>query len=215
VDNPTLNKFFSLHYLLPFVILGLVFIHLLFLHEFGSNNPLGIKSFHDQLPFSPYSTFKDLYSLIIFFLFFGLFVFFAPNFMGHSDNYIPGNPMVTPPHIVPEWYFLPFYAILRSIPDKLGGVVVMFAAVLTIVFLPFYVTAEVRSSAFRPLYRLLFWLFLVDVLLLGWVGGNPVKFPYYELGQVCTVLYFFYLLNVLPLLSTLESYFWSSRFDSK
>jgi len=215
VDNPTLNKFFSLHYLLPFVILGMVFIHLIFLHEVGSNNPLGVKSYHDQLPFSPYSTFKDLYSLILFFAFFGFFVFFAPNLLGHTDNYIPGNPMVTPPHIVPEWYFLPFYAILRSIPDKLGGVVLMAAAVVILLLIPFYVTAEVRSSAFRPLYRFFFWLFLVNTLLLGWVGANPVEAPYYELGQICTAFYFIYFLLVLPLLGKLESYLWDSRFDSE
>lgn len=215
VDNPTLNKFFSLHYLLPFVILGMVFIHILFLHEVGSNNPLGIRAFHDQLPFSPYSTFKDFYALVLFFTLFGFFVFFAPNILGHTDNYIPGNPMVTPPHIVPEWYFLPFYAILRSIPDKLGGVVLMAAAILVLVLLPFYVTAEVRSSAFRPLYRFLFWLLLVDVLLLGWVGANPVESPYYELGQLCTAFYFVYFLLLLPALGSIESYFWGVCFDEK
>jgi len=215
VDNPTLNKFFSLHYLLPFVLLGMMIIHLVFLHEYGSNNPLGVRSSHDQIPFTPYSTYKDLYAMVIFFLFFGFFVFFAPNYLGHSDNYIPGNPMVTPPHIVPEWYFLPFYAILRSIPDKLGGVVAMFGAIVVLLMLPFYVHADVRSSSFRPLYRLLFWFFVVDALLLGWIGGNAVKYPYYELGQICTVLYFVYLINILPLLPTVEKFFWSQAFDTQ
>jgi quinol-cytochrome oxidoreductase complex cytochrome b subunit len=135
--------------------------------------------------------------------------------LGHSDNYIPGNPMVTPPHIVPEWYFLPFYAILRSVPDKLGGVILMFAAILTLLLLPFSVGGEIRSSAFRPLYRLCFWFFLVDVLLLGWVGANPVKFPYLELGQVCTFFYFFYLILLLPAIPYIESFFWGKQFDKK
>jgi len=213
VDNPTLNKFFSLHYLLPFVLLGVMLVHLVFLHEVGSNNPLGARSYHDQIPFTPYSTFKDLYAMILFFIFFGFFVFFAPNYLGHSDNYIPGDPMVTPPHIVPEWYFLPFYAILRSVPDKLAGVVLMAAALVVVILLPFYVTSDVRSSAFRPLYRAFFWFFVVDVLLLAWVGGNPVKSPYYELGQFCTAFYFFYLINLLPLISKVETYLWSSAFD--
>jgi ubiquinol-cytochrome c reductase cytochrome b/c1 subunit len=213
VDNPTLNKFFSLHYLLPFVLVGVMLIHLVFLHEVGSNNPLGARSFHDQVPFTPYSTFKDLYSLIIFFIFFGAFVFFSPNYLGHTDNYIPGNPMVTPAHIVPEWYFLPYYAILRSVPDKLAGVVLMAASLVVVILLPFYVSSDVRSSAFRPLYRLAFWFFVVDVIVLAWVGGNPVKSPYYELGQVATFLYFAYLLLFLPSIARLETYLWSSEFE--
>lgn len=215
VDNPTLNKFFSLHYLLPFALLGVMLIHLVFLHEVGSNNPLGARVSHDQIPFTPYSTFKDLYALILFFMFFGVFVFFAPNYLGHSDNYIPANPMVTPPHIVPEWYFLPFYAILRSVPDKLAGVVLMVAAIVVIIMLPFSVTSDVRSSAFRPLYRFLFWVFVLDVFILAWVGGNPVKSPYYELGQISTVIFFVYLIVALPLLPRLEAYFWSKTFDAE
>jgi ubiquinol-cytochrome c reductase cytochrome b/c1 subunit len=215
VDNPTLNKFFSAHYLLPFVLVGVMLIHLVFLHEVGSNNPLGVRSFHDQIPFTPYSTFKDLYSLIVFFIFFGAFVFFSPNYLGHTDNYIPGNPMVTPAHIVPEWYFLPYYAILRSVPDKLAGVVLMAASLVVVILLPFYVSSDIRSSAFRPLYRLAFWFFVVDVVILAWVGGNPVKSPYYELGQVATFVYFAYLLLFLPFISRLETYLWSSTFESK
>jgi ubiquinol-cytochrome c reductase cytochrome b/c1 subunit len=142
VDNPTLTKFFSIHYLLPFVLFGVMLIHLIFLHDTGSNNPLGIRALHDQIAFSPYSVVKDIYAGIIFFLFFGIFVFFAPNFLGHSDNYIPGDPMVTPPHIVPEWYFLPFYGILRSVPDKLAGVVLMAASLFTVILLPFYVRSD-------------------------------------------------------------------------
>ena len=215
VDNPTLNKFYSLHYLLPFILAGLVIVHLIFLHENGSNNPLGIRSVVDQIPFTPYATFKDLFSVILFFLFFGFFVFFTPNLLGHTDNYIPANPMVTPPHIVPEWYFLPFYAILRSIPDKLGGVVAMIGAILILIFLPILGKAPLRSAAFRPLYRSLFWVFVVDSLILGWIGGNEVKFPFYELGQFCTIFYFVYFLMLIPLCVRLEHYLWHPKYNYK
>ena len=215
VDNPTLNKFFSLHYLLPFVIVGLVFLHIIFLHEDGSNNPLGIRASVDQLPFTPYSTFKDLFTIIGFSIFFGFFVYFMPNLLGHSDNYIPANPMVTPPHIVPEWYYLPFYAILRSIPDKLGGVCAMFGAILILLLVPFYIRAEIRSAAFRPIYKILFWLFFVDTLFLAWVGGNAVKYPFYELGQFCTFFYFFYFIILLPVCCKLEKFFWIKKKKQK
>jgi len=208
VDNPTLNKFFSLHYLLPFAILGMVILHVVFLHEHGSNNPLGIRATVDQLAFTPYSTYKDIFSIIGFCMFFGFFVYFMPNLLGHSDNYIPANAMVTPAHIVPEWYYLPFYAILRSIPDKLGGVIAMFGAILILIPLPFFVKAEVRSAAFRPIYRYLFWLFFIDTLLLAWVGGNAVKYPFYELGQLCTIYYFVYFIVLLPLCCLVEKYLW-------
>jgi ubiquinol-cytochrome c reductase cytochrome b subunit len=214
VDNPTLNKFFSLHYLIPFVIVGVVILHVIFLHENGSNNPLGIRATVDFIPFTPYATFKDLFSIIGFFIFFGFFVYFMPNTLGHPDNYIPANPMVTPPHIVPEWYFLPFYAILRSIPDKLGGVLAMGGAIAILAILPFIVKSETRSAAFRPLYRFLFWLFVVDTLLLAWVGGNAVKYPFYELGQLCTLFYFSYFLILLPLCCKIESYLWSKKFNN-
>lgn len=208
VDNPTLNKFFSLHYLLPFVILAVVLLHIIFLHEHGSNNPLGMRGVVDQLSFTPYSTFKDLFTIICFSIFFGFFVYFTPNMLGHPDNYIAANPMVTPPHIVPEWYYLPFYAILRSIPDKLGGVIAMFGAILILFIIPFYVKADIRSAAFRPLYKVLFWLFFIDTLFLAWVGGNPVKYPFYELGQFCTFFYFSYFIVLLPLCCYIEKYFW-------
>lgn len=208
VDNPTLNKFFSLHYLLPFIILAVVLLHIIFLHEHGSNNPLGIRAVVDQLPFTPYSTYKDLFTIICFNIFFGFFVYFTPNMLGHPDNYITANPMVTPPHIVPEWYYLPFYAILRSIPDKLGGVIAMFGAILILFIIPFYVKAEIRSAAFRPIYKILFWLFFIDTLFLAWVGGNPVKYPFYELGQFCTFFYFFYFIVLLPACCYIEKYFW-------
>jgi quinol-cytochrome oxidoreductase complex cytochrome b subunit len=143
-----------------------------------------------------------------------VFVFFAPNYLGHTDNYIPANPMVTPPHIVPEWYFLPFYAILRSVPDKLAGVLLMFAAIVVLILLPFYVTSDIRTSAFRPIYRTMFWLFVIDVLLLAWVGGNPVKSPYYQLGQVCTAFYFIYFINILPAIPVIETFLWGERYDA-
>jgi len=211
VDNPTLNKFFSLHYLLPFIIVGMVLLHIIFLHEDGSNNPLGIRGVVDQLPFTPYSTFKDLFTIIGFSIFFGFFVYFMPNVLGHSDNYIPANPMVTPPHIVPEWYYLPFYAILRSIPDKLGGVCAMFGAILILIVMPFYVRADIRSAAFRPLYKIAFWLFFIDTLFLAWVGGNAVKYPFYELGQFCTFFYFFYFCVILPVCCKIENHLWLKK----
>jgi ubiquinol-cytochrome c reductase cytochrome b subunit len=215
VDNPTLNKLFSVHYLLPFVILGLVIIHIVFLHENGSNNPLGIISKTDEIAFAPYSTVKDGYTFILFFMFFGFFVYFMPNVLGHPDNYIPGNPMLTPPHIVPEWYLLPFYAILRSIPNKLGGILAMALSILVLLLLPFFIKSEVRSSMFRPLYRILFWIFFYDCFILAWVGGNPVKYPYYELGQASTLIYFGYFFVLLPVCIFLEKFFWEPKFTLK
>jgi len=204
VANPTLNKFFSLHYLLPFVILGMALLHIVFLHEFGSTNPLGINFKVDQIPFTPYFTIKDFYSIILFLMFFAIFVFFVPNLLGHPDNYIPANPESTPEHIVPEWYFLPFYAILRSIPDKLGGVIALGAAILILLILPFLNNSNIRSSQFRPFYRIGFWFFFVDCLILGWIGGKPIEHPYLIIGQVATVFYFAYLLVLIPLINKVE-----------
>jgi len=204
VDNATLNRFFSLHYLMPFAIAGLTIVHLSLLHKDGSNNPIGVDSAIDRIPFYPYFYVKDLFSFIIFVVVFSTFVFFYPNTMGHPDNYIPANPMVTPPHIVPEWYFLPFYAILRSIPDKLGGVIAMGGALVILLFLPFIHQSEIRSAAFRPLYRKGFWLFAVNFLILGWIGQNVVETPFIEIGQVSTVIYFFFILVFIPGLSILE-----------
>nr|AGH24383.1 apocytochrome b [Reclinomonas americana ATCC 50283] len=206
VDNATLNRFFSLHYLLPFVIAGLVGLHLVVLHEDGSNNPLGIDSKVDKVPFYPYYYVKDLFGIVVFGLFFSVFVFFYPNLLGHPDNYIEANPLVTPPHIVPEWYFLPFYAILRSIPNKLLGVVAMLVSILILIALPFLNTSEVRSSQFRPIHRKLFWLFFVDCVILGWIGGNVPETPYLEIGQIATVFYFAYFLFFIPVLGKLETY---------
>jgi len=204
VDNATLNRFFSLHFLLPFLIAGLTIIHLALLHEHGSNNPLGIESTIDKISFYPYFYVKDLLAFFGFITVFAGFVFYFPNLMGHPDNYIPANPMVTPAHIVPEWYFLPFYAILRSIPDKLGGVVAMGGALVILFAIPFINTSEIRSSQFRPLFRGFFWLLVVDFLILGWIGQKPVETPFIEVGQIATVFYFTFFILFIPLLGKLE-----------
>ena len=206
VDNPTLNRFFSLHYLLPFVIVGVVMLHVMALHTHGSNNPLGIdiRGKQDSIPFHPYYTVKDLFGLGAFLVIFCFFVFFAPDYLGHPDNYIPANPLVTPPHIVPEWYFLPFYAILRAIPDKLLGVVAMFAAIAVLFILPWLDRSPVRSARFRPIYRQFFWILVLDCLVLGWVGANPPEGYFIVLGRLATVYYFLHFLVILPLLSVFE-----------
>jgi ubiquinol-cytochrome c reductase cytochrome b/c1 subunit len=206
VDNPTLNRFFSLHYLLPFLIVGVVFLHVVALHITGSNNPLGIepKGPQDTIPFHPYYTIKDSFGLVIFLIVFAFFVFFAPNFMGHPDNYIPANPLVTPAHIVPEWYFLPFYAILRAVPDKLGGVVLMFASIFVLFVLPWLDTSPVRSMKFRPLARPFFWVFVLSCLLLGYCGAMPAEGIWVVLSRVGTAYYFLYFLVILPVLGKLE-----------
>ena len=206
VDNATLNRFFSFHYLLPFFILACVIIHIALLHECGSNNPLGINSSVDKIPFYPFLVFKDLFSLVLFFIFFCLFVFFFPNVLGHSDNFIEANSMVTPAHIVPEWYFLPSYAILRSIPHKLGGVVSMFAALLVLLIIPFFSVSDTRSFLFKPIQKFVFWLFVLNYIVLGWIGGCAPETPFLEIGQVATFFYFFYLLFLLPFSSWLEKY---------
>jgi ubiquinol-cytochrome c reductase cytochrome b subunit len=204
VDNATLNRFYSLHYLLPFIIAALAIIHLMALHEHGSNNPLGINSNVDKVPFHPYFTYKDLFGFIIFLLFFSIFLFFNPNLLGHPDNYIPANPLVTPAHIVPEWYFLPFYAILRSIPNKLGGVIAMVSAILILLLLPLLHISYIRSSSFRPLQKTLFWFFVMDVIILGWIGGQPVEDPYVLIGQIATMFYFSFFIVFIPLIGTIE-----------
>jgi quinol-cytochrome oxidoreductase complex cytochrome b subunit len=204
VDNATLNRFFSFHYLLPFLIVGAVLAHLAVLHQNGSNNPLGVHSGIDKIPFYPYFIIKDLFSWVVAFVFYFGFVFFAPNYLGHTDNYIEANAMVTPAHIVPEWYFLPFYAILRSIPHKLGGVIAMFAALLVLFLLPYLNTSEIRSSSFRPIHRQFFWLLVLDYFILGWIGGCAPETPYLEIGQVATFFYFFYFLSIVPFLGILE-----------
>ena len=204
VGNATLNRFFSLHFLFPFLIAGLSLVHLALLHRDGSNNPLGIDSSGDQVPFYPYFFVKDLFAFFVFVFFFSFFIFYFPNTLGHPDNYIPANPMVTPAHIVPEWYFLPFYAILRSIPDKLGGVAAMGGALIILFFIPFTNTSEVRSSTFRPLFKFFYWLLVADFLILGWVGQKPVKDVFIVVGQIATVYYFLFFIVLLLALGIIE-----------
>jgi ubiquinol-cytochrome c reductase cytochrome b/c1 subunit len=212
VDNPTLNRFFSLHFFLPFLLSAVVALHLYLLHLTGSNNPLGINFASDSgISFSPYYIIKDLFGVILFLLFFAVFLFFLPNLLGHPDNYIPANPLVTPPHIVPEWYFLPFYAILRSIPDKLSGVLALAAAIVTLFILPLLHKPEARSMAFRPLSRYAFWAFLVLSFFLGWLGGKPVSYPFLQLGQITTFAFFAYFYLLSPAIIALEKFFFSKK----
>lgn len=205
VDNATLNRFFSLHYLLPFVIAGASIVHIAALHQYGSNNPLGVNSSVDKLPLYPYFYVKDLVAWVVFALFFSYFVFFAPNYLGHPDNYIPANPMSTPAHIVPEWYFLPVYAILRSIPNKLGGVAAIGLVFASLLALPFINTSPIRSLSFRPLYAKFFWLLVADCLILGWIGMMPVEPPYVIIGQLASVYFFLYFLVITPFMGLLET----------
>lgn len=222
VDNPTLNRFFSLHFLLPFVIVGVVILHVVALHTTKSNNPLGIepKGPKDTIPFHPYYTVKDLWGLGVFMIFFAAFVFYAPNYLGHPDNYIPADPLVTPPHIVPEWYFLPFYTILRSFTGdwwffqvfigwwgptaKLAGVAGMAGAILIMFVLPWLDSSKVRSAKFRPLYRIFFWLFAANCVVLGYIGAMPAEQPYTMIGQWATLYYFAHFIVILPILSRIE-----------
>jgi ubiquinol-cytochrome c reductase cytochrome b subunit len=207
VDNATLNRFFSLHYLMPFVIAGVVVLHIVALHRFGSNNPIGIdtKGPQDTISFHPYYTIKDVFGIAVFLLLLAMVVFFFPNAMGHPDNYIPANAMQTPAHIVPEWYFLPFYAILRAVPDKLGGVLLMFGAIAVLFILPWLDRSPVRSARFRPFFRIFFWLFFVNAIALGYLGGKPAEGIYVILSRVATAWYFLHFLAILPILSMFET----------
>lgn len=205
IDNATLTRFFSLHYLLPFVILALVLIHLFLLHENKSNNPLGISANLDSISFFPYYIIKDLYGVILYLYFFSTFVFFFPNLLGHPDNYIPANPLVTPPHIVPEWYFLPFYSILRSIPDKLVGVIALLAAILVLLILPFIHKPTIRSMDFKPISKSLFSIFIMSSFLLGWIGSKPVETPFVEIGQYAALAYFTVLLLFLQICENIKN----------
>ena len=207
VDNPTLTRFFSLHYLFPFLILGLVVLHIWALHVPGNNNPIGIdvkKPSNDTVSFHPYIVIKDLFALLIFLIVFAFFVFYSPNILGHADNYIEANPIVTPAHIVPEWYLLPFYAILRSVPDKLLGVIAMFAALFILVILPWLDTSKIRSAIFRPLYKQFYWFLVADVLILGYMGAMPAEGIYLLVARVATAYYFLHFLIILPVLGNKE-----------
>jgi len=208
VDNPTLNRFFSLHYLLPFMIAAVVVLHVWALHVTGQNNPAGVEVKNverDTLPFTPYATVKDGFALLCFLIFFSWFVFYAPNYLGHADNYIEATPLVTPAHIVPAWYYLPFYAILRAIPSKLGGVMAMFGAIVVLAFLPWLDTSRVKSAAYRPLYKFFFWLFVVSCLGLGFLGAKPPEGAYVIASRLLTLYYFGFFLIIMPLLGLFET----------
>ena len=207
VDNPTLNRLFSLHYLVPFLIAGVVVLHIWALHVPGNNNPLGIdvKGPQDTVTFHPYYTMKDTFAVVLFMLFFALFVFYAPNFLGEPDNYIEANRLSTPAHIVPEWYLLPFYAILRSIPDKLLGVIAMGIAIFVLFRVPWLDTSKVRSARFRPLYKQFFWIFLVDALILGYIGAKPAEGMYLVIGRLATAYYFAHFFLIMPILGLVET----------
>ncbi|MEO1137280.1 MAG: cytochrome b N-terminal domain-containing protein, partial [Pseudomonadota bacterium] len=215
VDNPTLNRFFSLHYLLPFAIFGVVALHIWAFHTSGNNNPTGVEIKDvkkDAIPFHPYYTVKDGFAIVVFLILFAGFVFFAPGSMGHADNYIPANPLVTPSNIVPEWYFLPFYAILRAITfdflfidAKLGGVIAMFGSILVLFALPWLDTSKVRSMRYRPVARMWFLVFVAVCIMLGWLGAKPAEGVYVTLAQIGTAYYFAFFLIILPLLGILET----------
>jgi ubiquinol-cytochrome c reductase cytochrome b subunit len=206
VNNATLNRFFALHFVLPFVLAALVLMHLISYHEtVGSGNPLGISSNYDRLPFAPYYIFKDLITIFLFFFVLSVFVFFMPNALGDSENYVMANPMQTPPAIVPEWYLLPFYAILRSIPNKLLGVIAMFSAILIILTMPITDLSKYRGLQFRPLSKVAFYIFVANFLILMQIGAKHVETPFIEFGQISTVLYFSHFLIIMPLVSFIEN----------
>src|SRR5579864_2941204 len=206
VGNPTLQRFFSLHYLLPFVIAGVVVLHVWALHVAGQNNPAGVEpqSDKDTVPFTPYATAKDGFGLAVFCIFFAWFVFYIPNYLMHPDNYIPANPGQTPPEIVPEWYYLPFYAILRSIPNKLLGVTALGASILILAFLPWLDTSPVRSGRYRPMFKQFFWVFVIVCIGLGYLGSNPPEGYYVVFARLFTIYYFAYFLVILPVLGLVE-----------
>jgi ubiquinol-cytochrome c reductase cytochrome b/c1 subunit len=203
-----LNRFYSLHYLLPFMIAGVVVLHVWALHIAGQNNPAGVEvkdPRRDTIPFTPYATVKDAFGLVCFLIVYAWFVFYVPNYLGDADNYIVANPLQTPAHIVPEWYFLPYYAILRSIPNKLDGVIALFASVGLLAFLPWLDTSRVRSARFRPLYRIFFWLFVASAVGLGWLGSKEPTGGYVIAARPLTVYYFAFFLVILPLLGLFET----------
>nr|WBW69177.1 cytochrome b [Sacalia quadriocellata] len=205
VDNATLTRFFTFHFLLPFTITGLAAVHLLFLHETGSNNPTGLNSNADKIPFHPYFSYKDLLGLILTLTFLLTLALFFPNLLGDPDNFTPANPLSTPPHIKPEWYFLFAYAILRSIPNKLGGVLALLFSILVLFTMPTLHTSKQRTASFRPLTQTLFWCLVADLLVLTWIGGQPVEDPFITIGQAASIFYFTILLTLLPFMALIEN----------
>nr|YP_009710773.1 apocytochrome b [Amanita thiersii]QFZ98726.1 apocytochrome b [Amanita thiersii] len=215
VSNATLNRFFSLHYLLPFVLAALAVAHLIALHVHGSNNPNGVTSNGDRYAMHPYFVFKDLVTIFAFLLVLSIMVFFYPNVLGHSDNYIPADPMVTPASIVPEWYLLPFYAILRSIPNKLLGVIAMFGSLLILLILPLTDVSRIRGNQFRPAMKLAFWFFVVDFIILMWIGSQHPTTPFVEIGQVATAFYFAWFLIIIPLIGLVENTLFDTALENR
>jgi quinol-cytochrome oxidoreductase complex cytochrome b subunit len=206
VNNPTLHRFFTLHFLFPFLIAGVTIVHLILLHKVGSNSPIGSDTGVDDLPFYPYFASKDVFAFFTFVLIFAIFVLYFPNVLNHPDNYVPADPLHTPAHVVPEWYFLPYYAILRAIPHKAAGIIAMLGSILVLLLIPFINTSYVRNTTYRPIFKFCFWFFIVDFIILLWVGQKPVKDRFVLISQVGTVFYFFFFLVLIPVVGKVESF---------